>query len=224
MSITRQEAKKRILEHLHTLCYNRDIISLLGLDDGTELSADEEDASSDARDEVLALLEKPVPDRWPAALDHSDAAETPEEAWGFWKDIVCNPDGTINVEQVKLELSDFSMLMRFYGAVLCAVTGHRISKVNTHPSNVVSVFEDYLSERIEEEVTEDRKYRSQVIEICGNGGAGGAAHLFKPTPPPSRLVREDEAPRRVRCTCPPEFGGPGQFHPGRPCQPHGSPR
>lgn len=91
------------------------------------------------------------PDRkLPPPLPHADEQETPEQAWKFWKQFVLNEDGSVNVEALKNELSDFSMLLRFYSAMLGEVTGGAISKPNTHPSAVIAVFNDYLSLRCNE--------------------------------------------------------------------------
>lgn len=93
--------------------------------------------------------------RWPAPMAHMDDAETPEQAWEFWKPLVTNEDGTLNEEAVRVELSDFSMLLRYYSVILCEVTGNHISIPTTHPSNVVARFHDYMSERIEEAVKDE---------------------------------------------------------------------
>jgi hypothetical protein len=107
--------------------------------------------------------------RWPDPLPHMDDAQTPDQAWEFWRPLVCNPDGSLNEEAVRNELSDFSMLMRFYSVVLCEVTGGHISKTNTHPSAVVSVFSDYLTERIEEAVREETESRGVGQEQVTSG-------------------------------------------------------
>ena len=98
--------------------------------------------------------------RWPQPMRHMDDVETPEQAWAFWQPLVTNDDGSLNEEAVRNELADFSMLLRFYSVILCEVTGSRISKTNTHPSAVVSVFQDYLNERVEEAIGE-----SEAMEL-----------------------------------------------------------
>ena len=60
----------------------------------------------------------------------------------FWKDIVENEDGTINVEQVKKELADFRMVMDNCASAYSEMTCGMISKPNTYFSGVRSIFEE----------------------------------------------------------------------------------
>lgn len=110
--------------------------------------------------EAVGLLEaRRSSSRWPQPLAHRDDSETPEQAWKFWGPLVCNEDGSLNEEHVRNELRDFSTLLHYYSTILCAITGNRISKEMTHPSAVVGVFEDWLTERVEEAVTEEVEAR-----------------------------------------------------------------
>lgn len=47
----------------------------------------------------------------------------------FWKPIICNEDGSINMEQLKKELADFSYVMQEVPKVYCHITGDRLSKI-----------------------------------------------------------------------------------------------
>lgn len=79
--------------------------------------------------------------------------ESVEENWeSFWKPIVTNEDGTINIEQVKKELADFSFIMEQVPKVYCHITGSRMSKVMYHADTVISVADDYFNEQLEEAV------------------------------------------------------------------------
>jgi hypothetical protein len=60
----------------------------------------------------------------------------------FWKELIENPDGSINLDQVMRELSDYSTFMDTAARVYCHITDSRISKVNTLPEVIISVFED----------------------------------------------------------------------------------
>jgi hypothetical protein len=73
--------------------------------------------------------------------------ETFEE---FWRELVCNPDGSLNVDAVKRELHDYRFLMRNTAEAFDAVTGGRISKPNTMAFEVESVVEERIQERAEE--------------------------------------------------------------------------
>ena len=65
-----------------------------------------------------------------------------EEEWEFWKEIVCNEDGTINVEQLKKELCDFSLMIGEVPKVYCAVTGNMLSKPTYYADTVISIFDE----------------------------------------------------------------------------------
>jgi len=68
----------------------------------------------------------------------------------FWKEIVENEDGTVNMDQLKKELSDFSLLIRNVTKVYCDLTNGKISKPLTEPAVVIAVVEDCFSEGYDE--------------------------------------------------------------------------
>jgi hypothetical protein len=72
----------------------------------------------------------------------------------FWKEIVENPDGSINMEQLKKELHDFSVVMNQVPKVYGHVTGNRISKVNTLAQAVIGEADDRVQEAVDEAVKE----------------------------------------------------------------------
>jgi len=61
----------------------------------------------------------------------------------FWKEIVENPDGTINKEQLKKELEDFSFLMDQVPKIYCHITGNILSKLNYKAETVIQVSDEY---------------------------------------------------------------------------------
>lgn len=73
----------------------------------------------------------------------------------FWKDIVTNPDGSLNVDQVKKELHDYSKMLDEVPKVYCHVTGGLISKPNTAAEFVIMEADAVLDRMIQEGV-EDR--------------------------------------------------------------------
>lgn len=77
-----------------------------------------------------------------------------EESWNFWKDIILNPDGSINIEQLKKELSDFYFIMNEVPKVYDSVTGGRMSKISYHASDVIAESEDYYTGIYRERVDE----------------------------------------------------------------------
>lgn len=60
----------------------------------------------------------------------------------FWKDIVENEDGTLNKEQVKKELFDFSMVMDNCSSAYEEMSGSLITKPNTYFSEVLKIFQE----------------------------------------------------------------------------------
>jgi hypothetical protein len=120
-------------------------------------------------DREMISLRRPLREIEP--MPYYDQTQTPDEAWEqTWKEIVCNADGTINADLVKLELSDFSMLLRYYAVVLQHATGGRISKENTHPSAIMAVIDDYISERVAEAVEEELEIRADVATAEAQAG------------------------------------------------------
>lgn len=78
------------------------------------------------------------------------------EQWEtFWKGIVCNADGSINIDQVKKELYDFSFLLDQIPKVYCHITGSRMSKVMYRAETVISVADDYQQQLIDQAVREE---------------------------------------------------------------------
>jgi hypothetical protein len=62
-----------------------------------------------------------------------------------WRKIVENPDGTLNLDQVKRELHDYSMLLRQVPVAYDEATGGRISKPHTLPHHIA----DAVNERLD---------------------------------------------------------------------------
>lgn len=83
----------------------------------------------------------------------------------FWKDIVENEDGTLNVEQVKKELADFSMVMDNCSSAYEEMSGSLITKPNTYFSEVLKIFQkkfwnvDYVRDDVKDMIknTNDRE-------------------------------------------------------------------
>jgi len=82
----------------------------------------------------------------------------PQVEWDeFWKDIVA-PCGALDVEQVKKELADFSMLLHFVPKVYDHATGGAVTYPQTVPSAVCSAIDNHvqdLTEQAREEALEE---------------------------------------------------------------------
>lgn len=70
----------------------------------------------------------------------------------FWKNIIINKDGTLNVSQIKKELYDYSVLLREVPKVYDALTGGKISKANTKAEAVIEVAREHMLEEIKESI------------------------------------------------------------------------
>ena len=78
-----------------------------------------------------------------------------EKNWDeLWADIILNKDGSVNIEQVKKELSDYSVFMENCSYVYDYITNGKISKPNTHWRSVTSEAEYIFQKKLEEAMQE----------------------------------------------------------------------
>jgi len=70
-----------------------------------------------------------------------------EKEWDYWKTIVCNEDGTINVNQLKLELCDYSFMLGEVPKVYMEVTGGMLSKPHYYADGVIKAFNETYGEK-----------------------------------------------------------------------------
>jgi hypothetical protein len=71
----------------------------------------------------------------------SDYERTYDE---FWRDII-EPNGQINVDQLKRELHDYWTVSEVY----CAITGGVVSKPLTEPKTVIALAEEQMRRDLE---------------------------------------------------------------------------
>jgi len=64
----------------------------------------------------------------------------------IWKDIIENVNGTINIEQVKKELYDYSKLMDRTMELYDKLTDGYISKPNTKIEHIIKIVDERISE------------------------------------------------------------------------------
>jgi hypothetical protein len=72
----------------------------------------------------------------------------------FWKDIVENPDGTLNIDQVKKELHDFYRAMQEVPKVYSHVTGGQLSKLLYEARTVIGEAERHYQDEFENTVSD----------------------------------------------------------------------
>lgn len=96
-----------------------------------------------------------------------DGHVTTEECYEeFWKPIVENPDGTLNVEQVKQELRDFHYIMDQAKKVNYHVSGGRMSYPHYDGEAVISLYDEEI-ERAYEQAREDFQRDAEEAEKQG---------------------------------------------------------
>ena len=67
----------------------------------------------------------------------------------FWKEIVENPDGTLNKEQIMKELADFSVLIDNLSKIYDRISSGIVSKPMTNAKTVLALYEEALEEAYE---------------------------------------------------------------------------
>jgi hypothetical protein len=72
----------------------------------------------------------------------------------FWAEICLNPDGSVNLDQVQRELSDFREMMNSVSTVYDHLTKGRISKPNTCAKVVIQEVEALQQQEVDEAVKE----------------------------------------------------------------------
>lgn len=68
----------------------------------------------------------------------------------YWKNICTNEDGTLNLDQIKRELADYSFILEQVPTVYCRITNGLLSKPNYYASAVIGVYEDCFNQHVEE--------------------------------------------------------------------------
>lgn len=76
---------------------------------------------------------------------------TPEQNWQEnWKEICTHPDGSINLEAIKCELSNYSIILEEVPKVYCYVTNNKLSKPHTSSDYIIQYFNEELQRSYDE--------------------------------------------------------------------------
>jgi hypothetical protein len=86
-----------------------------------------------------------------------------EQNWEAMKDIILNPDGTINMNRLKKEISDYVFLMQTAAKVYHLVTGGLFKTCGYEFDQVKSAYEGHVGTRIEKAVE-----NAINVKIIGN--------------------------------------------------------
>ncbi len=90
---------------------------------------------------------------------------TEEEVWEvFWKKIILNDDGTINLKQLKKELFGYSWLLDQSSTVYSAITGNRIKGSFHSSEEVLTDSIDFINAMIDVLRESDKKVYDQIRE------------------------------------------------------------
>ena len=85
-----------------------------------------------------------------------------ESEWeDTWKDILVKEDGSIDVEQLKRELFDYSQMIDRMCTLTHEVTGYRLSKPNYPVSVIMDEVEDFREQELKNRMIDDRE-----VGIC----------------------------------------------------------
>lgn len=119
----------------------------------------------------------------PRGVGRGEYSADPQKEWDtFWRDIVA-PGGLVDVEQVKKELSDFSMLLHFVPRVYMHATGGICSYAQTLPDTVCSLIDDHVSNIYADDEDGDSARMDWLESAVENGHVGacfeidGGVHL-----------------------------------------------
>ena len=103
-----------------------------------------------------------------------------EKEWEYWQSIICNEDGTINVDQLKLELHDYSLMLGEVPKVYVEVTGGMLSNPHYYADGVIRAFRETYGDKadavnylvddwddVTAECTTNEEYKKAIFEYLG---------------------------------------------------------
>lgn len=87
-------------------------------------------------------------------IEHANLTDYESEYEIFWKSLVTNPDGSLNLDQIKRELYDYSTLMTNVGKLYYELTDGQISKSNTDTIYIIDAVDKRIKEAVKEALEE----------------------------------------------------------------------
>jgi hypothetical protein len=130
------------------------------------------------------LCEHSAPE--PEVSNHARCADCQndidERFAAFWQDLIF-PNGELDLEELKGDLCDYSDLIRNVSKVYSEVTQGRVSKVNTRPEIMITLFHDYVQRSIDDALKCERESDGN---ICWRP-------LFECVPPEGKMVLWQQA-------------------------------
>jgi len=93
----------------------------------------------------------------------------------FWKRICVKKDGTLDLDQIKLELADYHDVITSVSEVYAEITGGRLSKVTYSAETILSVYYDNINKQIDDAIEDYKKDHGieddadgEIISVYGN--------------------------------------------------------
>jgi hypothetical protein len=83
-----------------------------------------------------------------------------------WKDILENKDGSININQLKLELDDYSKLAKRMSVLTSEMTGGRLSYPTYSVKTILQAHEDCKALDREQQIEDDKE--DGECSLCGS--------------------------------------------------------
>lgn len=74
----------------------------------------------------------------------------------FWKEIVENPNGSINFAQLKKELMDYTDMIHRMSTLTCEVTRNRLSYPTYSVKTILGVMNEVKEDELAEQMQEDQ--------------------------------------------------------------------
>ena len=79
----------------------------------------------------------------------------------FWEELITT-NGKLDIEKIKKELHDYHFILEQIPKVYSEVTDNKISKPNTYADEIISCFNDYVQELVEQEIENNEESLSHL--------------------------------------------------------------
>ncbi len=78
-------------------------------------------------------------------MNNTSSAEIEKCYQNFWRDLIECEDGSLNIEQVKLELYDYYQAIQNVTKVYDEITCGKFTKINTDPQVIIEAAEQFFT-------------------------------------------------------------------------------
>jgi len=89
----------------------------------------------------------------------------------YWKNLVCNDDGSLNEDQIKRELHDYLFMLNEVPKVYSEVSGGMLSYPNYYANTVIGEFNNFVDNLCEDAVEDELEYlKDQTFYVKSKEG------------------------------------------------------